>query len=86
MSGDSFLLDTNTVLYLLNGDKTLSEFLFNKTLYISFITEIELLGYSKISAKEKNVIKSFIDDCIVIDVNSEIKRSAISSGLNIMLN
>ncbi len=78
MSGDSFLLDTNTILYLLDGDKTLSEFLFNKNLYISFITEIELLGYSKISSKEKQIVKSFIEDCIIINVNSEIKRYAIS--------
>ena len=28
MNGDKFLLDTNAVLYLLNGDETLADFLF----------------------------------------------------------
>ena len=77
MSGDNFILDTNTILYLLNGDKTLSELLYQKKLYISFITEIELLGYHKLTAKDKNQIKQFIDDCIVIDMNNDIKKTAI---------
>jgi predicted nucleic acid-binding protein len=45
MSGNSLLLDTNTVLYLLAGDETLAEFLNGKKLYISIITELELLSY-----------------------------------------
>ena len=77
MSGDNFILDTNIVLLLLNGDKTLSNLLDGKNLYISFITEIELLGYHKISKKEKQEIKRFIDDCIVIDMNNDIKQHVI---------
>ncbi len=78
MSGDNFILDTNTVLYLLNGDKTLSKLLYQKNLYISFITEIELLGYHKLTGKEKENVTQFIDDCIVIDCNQEIKKKTIS--------
>lgn len=78
MSGDSFILDTNIVLYLLNGDKTLSELLDRKNLYISFITEIELLSYHKISKKELQEIKRFIDDCIIIDMNNDIKKQTIN--------
>ena len=77
MSGDSFIIDTNIVLLLLNGDKTLSTLLYEKTLYISFITEIELLGYHKITKKEKQEIKQFIDDCIIIDMNNDIKKHII---------
>ena len=77
MSGDNFILDTNIVLLLLNGDKTLSNLLDGKNLYLSFITEIELLGYHKISKKEKQEIKRFIDDCIVIDMNNDIKQHVI---------
>ena len=78
MSGDSFILDTNIVLYLLNGDTTLGELLDGKNLYISFITEIELLGYHKINKKEKLEIKQFIDECIIIDMNNDIKKHAIT--------
>jgi predicted nucleic acid-binding protein len=77
MSGDSFILDTNIVLYLLNGDKTLGHLLYQKNLYISFVTEIELLGYHKITKKEKQEVKQFIDDCIIIEMNSDIKKLAI---------
>ena len=45
MSGNKLFIDTNIVLYLLNGDQTLAELLHEKQLYISFITELELLAY-----------------------------------------
>ena len=38
MSGNQLFLDTNIVLYLLNGDETLADFLQEKQLYISIIT------------------------------------------------
>jgi len=47
MSGNSFLLDTNAVLYVLNGDETLADFLFEKELYLSIISEMELLRYNR---------------------------------------
>ena len=57
MNGNNFLLDTNAVLYLLNGVETLADFLFEKQLYISIITEIELLSYKKLQQKNKNKFK-----------------------------
>jgi len=40
MNGNSVLLDTNIVLYLLGGDKVLAELLNQKKLYLSFISHI----------------------------------------------
>jgi len=77
MSGDSIFLDTNVILYLLNGDKTLAEIIHEKQVFISFISEIELLSYKGISSKERVAVKKFIDDCTVIDVNSRIKELSI---------
>lgn len=54
MNGDKFIIDTNTVLYLLNGDETLADFLFEKQLYISVISELELLSYKKLALKNKS--------------------------------
>ena len=45
MSGNKLVLDTNIVLYLLAGDKTVAEFLQDKQGYVSVITELELIGY-----------------------------------------
>jgi len=69
MSGNSILLDTNIVLYLLSGDKVLSELLHQKKLYLSFISQLELLGFKGITTKQQIEIGKFIKDCIVIDIN-----------------
>jgi predicted nucleic acid-binding protein len=46
------VLDTNIVLYLLSGDKTIADFLNKKQGYVSVITELELIGYPDISDTE----------------------------------
>ena len=38
MNGDKFLLDTNAVLYLLKGDETPADFIFEEQIHISIIT------------------------------------------------
>ena len=77
MSGNEFLLDTNAVLYVLNGDETLSDFLFEKKLYISVITEIELLSYKYLTAKEKQQIKDFIKEFVTINISDKVKHLTI---------
>jgi len=77
MSGNSFLLDTNIVLYLLNGDETLADFLYKKDLYVSFITELELLSFHKITNKEQQIIQSILKECFIIELNSEMKQQVI---------
>ena len=73
MNGSKLVLDTNIVLYLLAGDKTIQEFLEGKEGYISIISELELIGYHEISEKELNKIKTFLEDCIVVEINDELK-------------
>ncbi|MEY4929579.1 MAG: hypothetical protein RI909_303 [Bacteroidota bacterium] len=77
MNGNSVILDTNIVLYLLNGDQVLSELLNQKKLYLSFISQLELLGFKGITAKQQTEINKFIQECIVIDINEEIKQEVI---------
>ena len=60
MSGTRLFLDTNIILYVLDGDETLSKFLDGRQLYISFITELELLGYQGLTKSERKVIKEFV--------------------------
>ena len=78
MSGSKLFLDTNIILYLLNGDKTLAELLHEKQLFISVITELELLAFKNISNEEENVIKDFIKQCKVININDNIKNLTIN--------
>lgn len=77
MNGNSILLDTNTVLYILGGDQTLTEFLADKKLYISIITEIELLSYKHLTAKDLKTITNFINEIHVENISQEIKELSI---------
>ena len=77
MSGNSFLLDTNIILYLLSGEKKIAEVINQAQWHISFITELELLSYHSMSATERESVKQFLGNCIVTDVNEEIKLNAI---------
>lgn len=77
MNGDKIFLDTNVILYLLNGDETIATFLNKKELYVSFITELELLGFTGITKKEERVIREFLDQCKIISMNDHIKEETI---------
>jgi len=74
MNGNNLLLDSNIILYLLNGETTLIPLLDGKQLYLSFITQIELLSFHEISSKEVETIENFIQECIVIDMTSSLKK------------
>ena len=78
MNGNNFFVDTNVVIYWLNGDRTLADILNGKQIYVSFISELELLSYSKLSEKEKSLIKNFLTDCNIVDINSSIKSHVIA--------
>ncbi|MCF8449716.1 MAG: type II toxin-antitoxin system VapC family toxin [Taibaiella sp.] len=78
MNGNKIVLDTNIILYLLAGDETVSAFLQNKEGYVSVITEMELIGYPDITTKELKQIKSFLEDCTIIDINEEIKDTYVA--------
>ena len=52
MSGSKILADTNTLIYLDKGLTNVAAMLDNKELCVSFITEIELLGFYRLG-KEK---------------------------------
>jgi len=78
MSGDKLFLDTNIIVYFLSGDETLADLIDEKTVYISFVTQLELLSYSELTKSEENRIEEFLSKCVIIDINSEIKRHVIS--------
>ncbi|MCC5921626.1 MAG: type II toxin-antitoxin system VapC family toxin [Cyclobacteriaceae bacterium] len=77
MSGNSIFIDTNIVLYLLSGNQTIADFLHEKTIFLSFITELELLGYKEISDEEVLKVENLLADSTIVDINSEIKKLVI---------
>ncbi|MCO6479866.1 MAG: type II toxin-antitoxin system VapC family toxin [Phaeodactylibacter sp.] len=77
MNGNSLLVDTNIVLYLLNGDLTIAELLNGRDIYISFISELELLGFQDLKEEGLSLIKEFLGSCIIVDLSEPIKRITI---------
>ena len=78
MNGKEILIDTNIALYLLNGSTTLADLLQGKNPYISFITELELIGFKTITSKEEKQIVSFINDCTIVSLSNNIKLNYVS--------
>lgn len=77
MSGNKIFIDTNIAIYLLDGDTSLAEILNKKRLYLSFITQLELLGYPGLSNQQEQQIERMLENCVIIDINNEIKQEAI---------
>ena len=77
MNGDPLLLDTNIVLYYLNGEKSLFPVLEERQLYLSFITQLELLSFHGITGTETEAINGFFNECTIIDITSRIKELTI---------
>lgn len=77
MTGNNLLLDSNIILYFLAGDRTLIPLLEEKQLYVSVITQLELLSFPDISQKESETIESFLKECIIFDLSTGIKEATI---------
>ena len=82
MNGSKLLLDTNIVIYLLSGDSTLAEILNKKHVYLSFISQLELLRYKGLSSKEQMLVKDFLSQSTIVDINQEIKEHVIQLSKN----
>lgn len=82
MSGESVLVDTNVLIYLLNGDSTAARLLRKKSIFISFITEIELLSYKQFLGDNQTIIKELIDSTTIVHSNSVISKRAANIRRN----
>ena len=51
MSGNKVLIDINIALYLLKGEQELDAALQSSEIFISFVTELELLGFKEIRVR-----------------------------------
>lgn len=57
MNGSRIFVDTNILLYFLNGDIEVIDILSDKDVYISFITELELLSFQRLTDKDEKKIR-----------------------------
>jgi predicted nucleic acid-binding protein len=77
MSGNRLCVDTNILLYFLKGDQEVIEMISDKDLVISFITELELLSFPRISPDSEDTIKGLLKNCLIVDIRPEIKELTI---------
>lgn len=71
-----FIADTNFLFYIHEGNEIFENFL-DYNFGISFVSEIELLGFKGISEKEESILKNLLSDCFYIDWNSKLKDKTI---------
>ena len=55
----------------------MASFLNGKELYLSIISELELLSYKKITQKEIKAITSFLSELTIENISEEIKKATI---------
>ncbi|CAN1487839.1 VapC Predicted nucleic acid-binding protein, contains PIN domain [Flavobacteriaceae bacterium] len=77
MNGINFLVDTNFLIHVNQGEPFVESFL-DYSFAVSFITEIELLGAFSISKTQRNQFKNLLDDCLILDMNHQIKKECIA--------
>jgi predicted nucleic acid-binding protein len=75
MTGIDFIVDTNILIYIHEGKHEVEPFI-SYSLAVSFVTEIELLGFSKILPNEKLLLENLLADCTIIQSSPEINRIA----------
>ena len=74
MNGTKILIDTNIAINLFKGDSRLANLLQDREAKLSFIVELELMGYRHITVEEEAWMEIFLDQCSVIGINSGIKE------------
>ena len=75
---NNLVLDTNIILQaaVYNHEIAL-ELIAENTIFISDITEIELLGYHRLSEKEREVIEELLSCMVIVPLSGKIKSKAI---------
>ena len=73
----SLVVDTNIVIYALQGSPHITSLLNNQKLIISFVTEIELLSWPRATAQDERLIREFIKACSLADYSGLLKQQVI---------
>ncbi len=77
MSGDSVVLDTNIVLYLLKGDDKLEALLQGANVFLSVITKVELLSHPDLDEAGEQVIRELLQNVKLMEFTSTIQERTV---------
>lgn len=78
MKSDNYLFDTNVFIYYLNAFREVDQyfsidFLKANSVFISVVTEIELLSFPQITAQEKKIILGMLKSFRLIPLSQDVK-------------
>jgi hypothetical protein len=76
MSGNRIFVDTNIIIYHLNGDSTLESLLQGKEVFVSFISKIELKSQKIFTKESASIIDRFLSYTQIVHSNDLICEEA----------
>ncbi len=77
MNGNELVVDTNIFINLGTQHLGIDKILQGKRIYLSIISEIEILGFHKISESDALFFASLLSQCNIIDLSQTIKLKSI---------
>lgn len=86
MMTDRILADSNVVIYALQGLLHVRQLLDKRSVFISFITEVELLSFHKNTIQDIQHIREFIKYSHILEYSIQIKNIAIDIRRKYRLN
>ncbi|MFY7910808.1 MAG: PIN domain-containing protein [Emticicia sp.] len=82
MSHQSIILDTNTLINFLRGERLEIDLVEDKTIFISEITEMEIQCQADFTKSQRKELKLFLSTLSIIQLSDEIKEAAIKIRLS----
>jgi predicted nucleic acid-binding protein len=73
MNGSNIVADTSLLVNFFNGVEPARKVLSNSKIWVSVITEMELLSYPPLSKKDATLLRSFLDECIITELTKPIR-------------
>jgi predicted nucleic acid-binding protein len=77
MSGDRIVIDTSLIINLFSGSTEVRELIAERVLFVSVISEIEVLSFPQLTDNDKGLIKDFLSQCYIVDIEPAIKDITI---------
>jgi len=73
-----YLVDSNIIIYHLNGEKIATKFLknFKEEIAISQITYVEVLSF-KFTLEQERIVKKFLEEFKILDIDSKVAQKAV---------
>ncbi|MBK6626397.1 MAG: type II toxin-antitoxin system VapC family toxin [Flavobacteriales bacterium] len=77
MTAKSLLVDTNVLIHHWDGDARTTPLLEDTIIHVSFVTEIEILGFHGYTAHERAKVTADLAFIKIVDLDDGIKSAAI---------